>query len=139
MYLVVSCCVECLHAGILNSVTTFRGNQTHGRVPTDTFAVRIAIVRAEMGWNYDQAAKATGIGSETWRLWEKRKRQCTTLEQTCRKIADATGFSYEWLMIGGPLGPAADPLAAAISSGWNYRNGRMRRNSPRRLVLCSAA
>lgn len=77
-----------------------------GRVPADTFPIRLAIVRAEQGWNYDQAAAATGIGSETWRLWEKRKRHCTTLEVTCRKIAAATGFSYEWLMVGGTL---ADP------------------------------
>lgn len=74
-----------------------------GRVPADSFPNRLAIVRAEEGWNYDQAAAATGIGSETWRLWEKRKRTCRTLDETCRQIADATGYSYEWLMVGGSL------------------------------------
>lgn len=80
-----------------------------GRVPGDTFAVRLAIVRAEMGWNYVQAGKATGIGPETWRLWEKRERHCTTMEATCRLIAAKTGFSYEWLMVGGSLATPEPP------------------------------
>lgn len=78
-----------------------------GAVPPDTFPIRLAIVRASQGWNYDQAAAATGIGSETWRLWEKGKRQCSTLEETCRTIANVTGLSFEWLMVGGALAPPA--------------------------------
>lgn len=80
-----------------------------GRVPADTFPIRLAIVRAEQGWNYDQAQAATGINSETWRLWEKRQRHCTRMEQTCRTIAAVTGFSYEWLMIGGALASPMPP------------------------------
>lgn len=80
-----------------------------GRVPADTFPIRLAIVRADMGWNYDQAQTATGINSETWRLWEKGKRHCTTMERTCRSIAAVTGFSYEWLMVGGRLAPYSPP------------------------------
>lgn len=73
------------------------------RVPRDTFPVRLAVVRAEMGWNYDQAAAATGINSETWRLWEKGKRRCTDIESASRAIESSAGYSYEWLMVGGPL------------------------------------
>lgn len=78
-------------------------------MPADTFPIRLAIVRADMGWNYDQAQRETGINSETWRLWEKGKRHCTTLEDTCRVISAATGFSFEWLMVGGGLSPYIPP------------------------------
>lgn len=61
------------------------------------------MVRAEMGWNYDQAERATGLNSETWRLWEKRKRRCTDIETASRAISGSSGISFEWLMIGGGL------------------------------------
>lgn len=83
--------------------------RTDGRVPLDSFPNRLAIVRAEMGWNFHQAALATGLNAETWRLWEKRKRRCEDIETASAKIAQATGFSYEWLMIGGSLSPAPPP------------------------------
>ncbi len=94
-----------------------------GRVPEDSFPIRLAIVRAEMGWNYAAAEKATGIGGETWRLWEKRKRHCTTLDVTCRRIAAVTGFSYEWLMVGGQLAPPEPPNDTDVvrrKSPWIY-------------------
>lgn len=117
-------------------MTMLEPARTRDRVPADTFPVRLAIVRAEMGWNYDQAAKATGIGSETWRLWEKRKRHCTTLEQTCRVIAEATGFSYKWLMVGGPLiEPTADAAETNLRIGWRYRaHLRSRPSRPKSLI-----
>lgn len=88
------------------------------RVPRDTFPIRLAIVRAEMGWNYDQAETATGISSESWRTWEKGKRRCANVEGISRKLSEVTGFSYEWLMIGGPLAPQVpDPTGTAASTG----------------------
>lgn len=90
-----------------------------GRVPEDTFPIRLAIVRAAMGWNYDQAARATGVNSETWRLWEKGRRHCTTLDSTCRQIAGVTGLSYEWLMIGGTLAAPPPPNDTQISRPTN--------------------
>lgn len=98
------------------------------RVPRDTFPIRLAIVRAEMGWNYDQAERATGINSETWRLWEKGKRRCTDIETASRQVSHATGFSFEWLMIGGALD----------SNGPSEPNGESRPNNPcysRRTVI----
>lgn len=136
----VWCCLAALHAGTINGMTTIGRLHARGRVPADTFPVRLAIVRAEMGWNYDQAARATGIGSETWRLWEKRKRHCTTLEQTCRTIEAATGFSYEWLMVGGALDASpTDPNGAPVMTGWRTRRKIKRLIRPTRHELVNAA
>lgn len=89
------------------TVLQFRGT---GVVPADSFPVRLAIVRASMGgWNYRQASKATGIGAETWRLWEKRERTCQDMQGVSRKINKATGISFEWLMIGGELAREGGP------------------------------
>lgn len=72
-------------------------------VPIDEFRIRLAVVRATMGWNFDQAARATGIGSETWRTWEKGTRRCTDIVAAADRIAHATGLSRQWLIMGGPL------------------------------------
>jgi hypothetical protein len=76
------------------------------RIPADSFPVRLAIVRAEMGWNYDDAEAATGVGSESWRTWEKGIRRCSDVIGVSRKIADATGYDQTWLALGGPLSEA---------------------------------
>jgi transcriptional regulator with XRE-family HTH domain len=73
------------------------------RIPADSFRNRLAMVRTEMGWNYDQAEAATGVGSESWRLWERGLRRCTDVIGVSRKIAEATGFDQGWLALGGPL------------------------------------
>ncbi len=77
-----------------------------GTVPVDTFGVRLAIVRAVQGWNYDQAEAATGINSESWRTWEKGTRKCSDVVGQAQKISAATGMSWRWISTGGPL---ADP------------------------------
>lgn len=82
---------------------------TDDGIPVDTFAIRLAVVRAVMGWNYDQAARATGIGSETWRTWEKGKRRCTDVLGVGSVIAEVTGLSRDWIVLGGPL--AAERVA----------------------------
>jgi hypothetical protein len=81
-------------------------------VPMDTFAIRLAVVRAVMGWNYDQAARATGLGSETWRTWEKGTRRCTDIVGAASRISEGTGgvVSRDWLILGGPL--AQEPALA---------------------------
>lgn len=73
------------------------------RVPADSFRIRLAIVRTEMGWNYDQAEAATGVGSESWRTWEKGLRHCTDITGVSRKIAEVTPYDLNWLALGGPL------------------------------------
>jgi hypothetical protein len=78
----------------------------------DTFAIRLAVVRAVMGWNYDQAARATGVGSETWRTWEKGTRRCTDIVGVSARISEGTDgvVSRDWLILGGPL--AQEPAPA---------------------------
>lgn len=79
------------------------------RVPADSFRIRLAIVRTEMGWNYDQAEAATGISSESWRLWEKGQRHCTDVIGVSRKIAQVTPYDQSWLALGGPLSAEETP------------------------------
>lgn len=81
---------------------------TGRRIPADSFRNRLAMVRTEMGWNYDQAEIATGVGSESWRLWERGLRRCTDVIGVSKKIADATGFDQSWLALGGPLAEETD-------------------------------
>lgn len=102
------------------STVTHLPVREHEAVPADTFPIRLAIVRAAMGWNYDQAAAATGINSETWRLWEKGKRRCTDVVGVAAKITKATGYSSQWLVMGGALGPEGGP-GSSVSSGWSRR------------------
>lgn len=104
------------------------------RVPEDKFSNRLALVRTEMGWNYDQAQAATGINSETWRLWEKGKRRCTDIESVSATVSRTTGYSYEWLMVGGPLalsGHHAGPESVPVPrTGWTLRRRRHLRIVP---------
>ena len=112
--------------------------QRQGTVPPDTFPIRLAIVRAMMGWNYDQAARETGLNSETWRLWEKRKRRCNDIEAVSRRVAAVTGISYKWLMVGGPLG-APDPSDPTVRTGWSRRPFRLSMVAPVSCELWPAA
>src|SRR5438046_601958 len=72
-------------------------------VPHDSFRNRIAVIRAEKGWNYEQAELATGVKAENWRLWEKNGRKPRDYEDVCARIAAGSGFSASWIMAGGPL------------------------------------
>lgn len=78
-------------------------NSEARRIPADTFRLRLAMVRTEMGWNYEQAQAATGIGAESWRTWEKGTRRCTDVIGVSRQIADATPYDQTWLALGGQL------------------------------------
>lgn len=69
----------------------------------DTFGARLAVVRQSLGgWNVKRAADLCGVDDQSWRNWEQGSKP-RDMEATCRQIAKATGFNYEWLMIGGPL------------------------------------
>lgn len=68
-------------------------------VPEDDFRARLALVRNRMGWNVKDAGELTGVGDVNWRNWEHGKHP-RNLEEVCRKIAAATGCSYQWLMLG---------------------------------------
>jgi transcriptional regulator with XRE-family HTH domain len=81
------------------------------RIPADSFRIRLAIVRTAMGWNYEDAAAATGIGAESWRTWEKGLRHCTDVIGVSRRISEVTPYDQAWLVFGGPLAEDdTDPL-----------------------------
>jgi len=80
-----------------------------GLVPVDSFRVRLAIVRALMGWNYEEAQEATGVHAESWRLWEKGARNCSTKTDVAAAIAQVTPYSKEWIAFGGPLRAEVSP------------------------------
>jgi transcriptional regulator with XRE-family HTH domain len=117
--------------------------------PADTFPVRLAIVRAVHGWNYDQAAKATGIGAETWRTWEKGKRHCTDVPGVAAKIAAATGLDPVWIVFGGALAAVASDASGnadnlhntwcASRAGVTRRDGVDTDSCPPSPVLVRAA
>lgn len=72
-------------------------------IPLDTFGTRLAIVRQALGgWNVKKTAEHFGLDPGSWRNWEAGG-SCRTREEVCRTISDASGISYEWLMVGGPL------------------------------------
>jgi transcriptional regulator with XRE-family HTH domain len=73
------------------------------RIPVDRFGVRIAIIRAEKGWNYEQAGAACGVDAQSWRLWERTERQPRKYEEVCSQIARGAGYSASWIKAGGEL------------------------------------
>lgn len=72
-------------------------------IPRDTFGNRIALIRAERRWNYEQAEAHTGIKAENWRLWEKSDRKPRDYETVCQQIARGAGYSPLWVKAGGAL------------------------------------
>lgn len=73
--------------------------------PRDSFALRLAIVRAHMGWgNRAEMAEALGFSDQGIKNWEQG-RVPRNMPEVCRRIAEVTGLDYTWLMVGGPLEP----------------------------------
>lgn len=77
-------------------------SDTGPRVPYDDFGNRLAVIRAELGLNVLQAAKLCELNDESWRKWERGTKP-RGMDDVARKIARATGYSEQWLMMGGPL------------------------------------
>ena len=42
-----------------------------GRVPTDSFALRLMLMRAELGLSIEEAAERCGLAMSTWATWER--------------------------------------------------------------------
>lgn len=66
---------------------------------TDTFAMRLAMVRTHEGWDRKEAALACGFPSQTWRNWEAGKHP-RDMVGVCRAISDRTGCDLHWLLTG---------------------------------------
>lgn len=73
------------------------------RIPVDRFGIRLAIIRADKGWNYEDAERETGIKAQNWRLWERTERSPQRYEDVCAQIARGTGHNLDWIKAGGPL------------------------------------
>lgn len=106
--------VRCVLWPTVRNMTQSQGGR---RIPADTFRIRLAIVRAEQGWNYDQAQAATGISSESWRLWEKGARHCSDVIGVSARIAEVTPYDRTWLALGGPLSMEDDTPSAPARRG----------------------
>lgn len=70
------------------------------------FAVRLMLIRHEMGWNAKEAALACGLPAQSWREWEIAGRRPRDYEGVCRQIAARTGCDFVWLMCGQIPSPA---------------------------------
>ena len=71
-------------------------------VPVDTFGARLALIRQAKGWNVKEAADACGLNDQSWRNWEAGG-GVQKMDRVARKIAEATGVNYVWLLAGGPI------------------------------------
>lgn len=80
----------------------------HGR-PADSFALRLAMMRTELGISLEEAAERCGLKPSTWATWEKGARP-RGMDSVVQKIADGLGYDRGWIMFGGPLhDPSTDP------------------------------
>lgn len=68
-------------------------------VPEDTFGARLAQVRQHLRWNTKRAAETCGINDQSWRNWEAGSLP-RDVYATARQIAEATGCSERWLIMG---------------------------------------
>lgn len=85
-------CVHNVRSLSLVGMTRPAATADDGVIPAQTFGVRIAIVRAVLGLNYDQLSRACGalgtpIHSETLRRWEHHTRQCANPDRVARVLS----------------------------------------------------
>ncbi len=74
-------------------------------VPSDeTFGARLALIRNHLGgWNVSKTATLCAVDAQSWRSWEAGHHP-RDYPAVCRRIADSTGCSLNWLMLG-PVDP----------------------------------
>lgn len=94
-------------------MTTTQQTRTGWIADASTFGARLALVRQKRGWgNVQEAARACGVPTESWRNWERDGMDPRHKEVICARIADAAGCDYLWLMLG-PLDVDGRPPAGA--------------------------
>lgn len=91
-----------------------------GRIPKDTFALRVWIVRQECGLSQREAAEKCGLTFGEWQGIESG-RDVRSMHVKVSKIADALGYDRDWLMWGGPL--VSETLGDARSAGLSDPRG----------------
>lgn len=74
-----------------------------GRIPADTFRIRLRLVRIDAGdLTVKQAATKCGLNYGSWSKWERGARPHDILD-VVQRISDGLDIDYEWLLFGGPL------------------------------------
>lgn len=86
---------------------------------TDTFGMRLAMIRHMKGWNQKEAALACGLPAASWRGWELHDRLPRDVVQVCQRIADITGVDWQWLLAG-KASADASPLGGSNSRPLAY-------------------
>jgi transcriptional regulator with XRE-family HTH domain len=78
------------------------------RIPPDTFAGRLALMRADAGGlNVTKAAERCGLSDQTWRTWESGRSKPRDYLGVCRAISEGLGYDVTWIAVGGPLAVAS--------------------------------
>lgn len=93
-----------VHKSVNVSDMTTMTNFPSGRVPADTLAARLVLIRHELGISQRKAAEDTGVPYGTWQGMEMG-RATRDLNDHVRKIADAYGYDPVWIMWGTQSGP----------------------------------
>lgn len=84
---------------VMTSVT-----HLHAKIPHDTLALRLIILRHELGWSQRKACEVTGISFGIWQGMEQG-RETRGLDRIVTCIASWTGYDRDWIMWGGTLEP----------------------------------
>lgn len=80
------------------------GDHDPNWVPKDSFGVRLAMIRVELGGlNVKKAAEMCGLNDQSWRNWEAGSGSPRDYETVTAQIAAATGCDLHWLRAGGDL------------------------------------
>lgn len=82
------------------------------RVPVDTLAARLLLLRHELGMSRKEAAALSGVPIGTWQGMEEG-RNSRGLPWHINKIAQVFGYDRDWLLWGGPLAPGGADLDPA--------------------------
>lgn len=123
-------CQCCLPAGTLSHMnapeereaanSALTGRQ-RGRIPADTFAVRLMLARALAGHlSIREACELTGLNRGSWQGWERGLRPRDILD-VAQCIAASLDVDEHWLLFGGPLaGPRGMPTKRPPSPTHEY-------------------
>jgi transcriptional regulator with XRE-family HTH domain len=93
--------------------TTAPDTPRRGRVPADTFSVRLLLSRHLAGLSIKEAAERAGLNDATWATWEAGRRPRDVVE-VAQRVALACDVDFNWLLLGGQLdSPMGRPVNRA--------------------------
>lgn len=101
-------------------------------IPTDSFAHRLLLVRAQSGHlTVKDAAEKCGLNAAAWAKWELRGSLPRDIVDVANAIADGLGIDRDWLLHGGPLTRSERVRRQRVTYGPRPSRPGVRR--PRRL------